>query len=244
MKIIRKHFHEIGSTNSWSKENFASFNQNAITLVTADQQTQGRGRFNRRWDSPAGLNIYATFNFTININQNPGNLAQILALSACEVIENLALKPTLKWPNDLLLSQKKAGGILCETFSFEDKLAIILGIGLNVNMPKNLLSLIDQTATSLKEEAGHSFEVESILESLKVNFSKNLALFLSHGLSPFLEKYNHYLKDAFGKKMSFLQKNKKEEGICHSINDDGSLNVCMANGDIVRLFSGEAFFTY
>lgn len=243
MDIIRIHFSVVNSTNTWSKENFETFEKNKITLVTADLQSAGRGRFNRRWESPAKQNLYATFNFCIDRERiDIGNIPQILAISTCEIFENLILVPQLKWPNDILISNKKVGGILCETIDLGQKLGIILGIGLNINMPLESLKSIDQPATSLKEEKGTAFNPEYILQNLQRKFVENLHDFLKNGFSQFLEKYKGYLGNVLGKKIHFINGIKQEEGIFHSVNSDGSVNILLESGEVRQVVSGEVSY--
>ena len=154
MQIQRYHFSTIDSTNSWAKANVENWTASsdeimketdfAMTLVTAEEQTGGRGRFNRLWESPRGVNIYATFCFLVaptrsDIRQIP----QLLALAASQVLETYQFSPLIKWPNDILIQGKKIAGILCETTMHESLLGVVCGIGLNVNMTKETIEKIN-----------------------------------------------------------------------------------------------------
>ena len=79
------------------------------------------------------------------------------------MLESFGFHTSLKWPNDILLSEKKIAGLLCETTAFSDLICVVLGIGLNVNMPIDLLNKIDRPATSLYAESGKSFDVEKTI---------------------------------------------------------------------------------
>src|SRR4029077_7189564 len=106
------------------------------------------------------LNIYATFCFWFDLQRTDiGHIPQLLALSAAQTLEEQGFLPTIKWPNDLLLRDKKVAGILCETILEQGLRGIVCGIGLNVNMPLHILNQIDRPATSLLFEGGHAFEV-------------------------------------------------------------------------------------
>lgn len=240
MEIIRKHFDTIDSTNTYGKLNCHFFEKNKITLVTADSQTGGRGRFKRQWVSPAFENIYATFCFFIDKNRpDIGNIPQVLAISCANVLQDLQFFPKLKWPNDILLSNKKMAGILCETVSFPDSFAVILGIGININMPLETLSKIDRPATSLLNETGKRFEVESVLKLLQDQFSKDLNVFLKSSFKPFLDDYRNLIWTAKNEKIRFHDNVNIVEGFFDSINDDGTLNLMLENGQIKRFISGE-----
>lgn len=240
MKIIRQHFEEIDSTNTYAKRQAHLFDSNALTLITADAQTAGRGRFNRKWVSPSKLNIYSTFCFFLDKNRKDiGNIPQIMALSAAEVLEKYNFKPTLKWPNDILLSGKKIGGILAETTPLEDSLCVIIGIGININMSIEWLNQIDIPATSLLAESGKPFEVEDVFSSLKDNFAEKILLFIDKGFPPFLKNYKNRIETSLNQKISFHDNQKIWEGVFHSIKDDGSLNLLLEYGDIKNFVVGE-----
>src|ERR1043165_1078103 len=150
MECKRIHFLAIDSTNTWAKQNVHIFDQQRITLVTAEAQYGGRGRFKRRWQSPSKLNLYASFCFFVpKEQQNFSTISQIIGVSAAKTLETFETNPKLKWPNDLIVEGKKLGGILCETQVHGTSLFIIAGIGININMPKEFLNQIDQPATSL-----------------------------------------------------------------------------------------------
>lgn len=240
MDLTRRHFSSINSTNTWAKEHTDELPRDKITLITADTQTGGRGRFNRQWKSPPGENIYATFCLCVEKPpQQIGNLPQVLAVSAAAVLKNLHFQPELKWPNDILLSGKKVGGILAETTSVTNQLCVIIGIGLNINMPLETLKQIDQPATSLIVEAGHRFSVETVLQELQAEFTENIKLFFSDGFSPFLETYREYVTQNPEKTVRFHDNRKIWEGTLHSINEDGSLCLRLPGGEIKTFIAGE-----
>lgn len=240
MEVIRKHFDIIDSTNTWAKQNGAEFPKDKITLITANEQTAGRGRFRRRWESPPGLNVYATFCFFIEKHRHDiGNVPQILALSTAKTLEEIGFEPKLKWPNDVLLSGKKVGGILAETTPLSDQLCVVAGIGVNINMPKDLLDKIDRPATSLFVESGLKYDIETVLKILETKFCKDLDLFLADGFYPFLSEYKKRIGEKPGQPIKFNDNKTIWEGYFHSINNDGSLNLRLINGEIKTFLVGE-----
>lgn len=239
MEIIRKHFETIDSTNNWCKSNCHLLDPNLITLVTASSQTNGRGRFKRKWVSPPHENIYATFCFAYDpAKKNIGNIPQVLALSVANILKKLDFSPQLKWPNDILLVDKKVGGILCETISFENYLMVILGIGLNINMPLKTLESIGRPSTSLKEVAGYPFNIETVLSLLQEEFQKDLTLFFKKGFEVYLEAYRKIIWTNNGEKISFHDNLRVVEGFFHSIDATGALNLTI-EGQIRTFISGE-----
>lgn len=240
MEIIRRHFDVIDSTNTWAKHNAHLFPRDKITLVTANEQTAGRGRFKRRWESPPDQNVLATFCFFIEKHRTDiGNIPQILAISTARMLEELGFSPELKWPNDVLISKKKVAGILAETTPLSDQLCFVLGIGLNVNMPLNILQQIDRPATSLLVEGKQLLDLEDILQKLQRRFTTDLELFLEEGFQPFLEEYRNRLSGDPKKIIYFDDARKIWEGTFHSINQDGSLNLQLTDGEIKTFIAGE-----
>ena len=110
------------------------------------------------------------------------NLGQLLSISCATILKKKGFSPQIKWPNDILLSGQKVAGILTEAVTFEDRVGIVLGIGLNVNMSKELLKSIDQPATSLAQLGGQTWVVEQILEALLKQFLKDLMFYKAKAL--------------------------------------------------------------
>lgn len=230
------HFRIIDSTNTWSKENYRNFERDKITLVTADQQTDGHGRYHRCWISPANQNIYATFTLFIENGAHLiGNISQVTSLAIVNTLKEKNLKPALKWPNDILVNRKKISGILSEVIFEGNWTILIVGIGLNVNMPAEMLEMIDQPATSLLNEKGQTFEINEILLSLKTHFGQCMSLYLERGFQPFLESYRSLIMH---KKDEPLMIN-HQKGFFQSITDDGALVYTSENGETVTTFAGE-----
>lgn len=243
MEIIRKEFTLLDSTNTWGKQNAETFPLDKMTIVTADEQTSGRGRFNRRWESPPGLNLYTSFCFFIKKHRHDiGNIPQIMAISAAETLEELGFKPELKWPNDVLLSKKKVAGILAETTPALEQLCVVIGIGININMPSEILNKIDRPATSLMVEKGNPFEIKTVQGILEKYFMENLSKFLEGGFISFFKNYKKRLGPTLQKKIRFHDNKLIWEGFFHSINHDGSINLQLEDGEIKTFIVGEILF--
>lgn len=240
MKLIRHHFDTIHSTNTWAKEHVQMLSLEDLTLITASEQTQGRGRFKRVWVSPLGGNIYATFCFFVETDwQNLGYIPQILAVSTAKTLAALGAKPSLKWPNDILLSQKKVGGILCETASHVDRRCVICGIGLNINMNAEQLSQIDRPATSLFIEMGLTFDSEAVLMTLVQHFQEDLNQFLNRGFALFFKEIEKYSSLIPGQKVRFHDNQRIVEGIFISLNPEGSITLLLTDGSLKTYYAGE-----
>lgn len=236
------HFDSIDSTNTWTKNHAHELDPYQVTCVTAMEQTSGRGRWNHKWLSPKNQNIYATLYFCIpRTCPYIHNLGQILSLSCAKVLKNKGFSPEVKWPNDLLLNGKKVAGILTELVVFNQHFGIILGIGINTNMSQELLDTIDQPATSLSQLSGQTWTIEQILEPLLQQFLDDLALLQEQGFKPFQATYEALLAYK-GKTISSSDGVKQFTGICHSINEEGRLNLLLPSGEMIALTAGEIKF--
>ncbi|MEX1013337.1 MAG: biotin--[acetyl-CoA-carboxylase] ligase [Waddliaceae bacterium] len=158
------HLKSIDSTNLFAKRELKGFPKDQLTLIIADIQTRGRGQFEREWISPKG-NLYMTsVRFLPDYPKDLTKIPLKFARNIQKWLLQYGVQAKIKWPNDLMVNQKKIAGILCETAWFEGELAIILGVGLNVNMTTEEASKIDQAATSLKIETGQSFDLSQIVD--------------------------------------------------------------------------------
>lgn len=190
MELIHYHFDTLVSTNDWAKKELKTFKREAFTLITAEQQTRGRGQYGRLWVSPKGENLYASFCFFINENQEePLSLTHVLALSLARVLTTKGVNCRIKWPNDLLINRKKIAGILCETEYLPPYFGVVIGLGLNINMSQETLSTINQPATSLKEETGQLWEIPPLVKEITESFQEDLQTFLKQGFSSFLSDF-------------------------------------------------------
>ena len=173
-KIIGKeilYFKSLDSTNTLAIK-LAEKGQKEGTVIIADEQLFGRGRFQRNWISPGGRNLYISVILKPELSFNKAPfLTMMTALSCVFTIRRLTpLNVSIKWPNDIVLNEKKLGGILIETRSDKGKVnQAILGIGINVNFKKTEMpEEIRTTATSMMEETGSIYSrSQLILELLK-----------------------------------------------------------------------------
>ena len=158
------HFNSLKSTTLKALE-LLELGQKSPFSLTAERQTEGRGRNGKKWESPAGglyfQTVYPYEEF--KTNRLPQKIAYLLARW---FQENFDLKLTIKWPNDLLFQRKKIAGILCEVLSISRKNYLSIGIGLNVSKspklkesPYHSISLAEITKQNYKlDELGLSFQ--------------------------------------------------------------------------------------
>jgi BirA family biotin operon repressor/biotin-[acetyl-CoA-carboxylase] ligase len=137
-------------------------------ICLTNHQTKGRGQYERKWESEEGQNLTFSIAFLPPIAERFHVLTLACALAMVEYFDELlpSTCAAIKWPNDLLLNDKKAAGILTEAvFSGNTFDRLIIGIGINVNQ-ENFLPDLKELATSLSLEAGQDFEREQLLATL------------------------------------------------------------------------------
>ncbi len=233
------HLVTVDSTNTYAKEHCKNFPKGKITCITAEMQTAGKGRYQRKWISPKGSGLYTTFYFTLPINTlHLVSLAQLMALSFAKILIQEGLKPEIKWPNDIRLSGKKVSGILCETRFNPEHVEIFLGIGINVNLDQETANQVDQPATSLLIETGKTWDKDKLLKKLQAQFMKDLDTFRKGGFVPFHKQFDQLLA-LKGKTVRCFDGKKTWVGICHSLTDDGQLNLLLPDKTIHTILSGD-----
>jgi BirA family biotin operon repressor/biotin-[acetyl-CoA-carboxylase] ligase len=152
-----RYFDSIGSTNDEAL-GWAAAGARDLSIVIADEQTHGRGRFDRKWFTPKGSGLAFSLILRPSAALRPhiSRTVGLAALSIAEICSGLGLAPRIKWPNDILLNDKKAAGILIETvWTGEDVDSLVIGMGINVykaSVPP--AELLQFPATSLEDALG------------------------------------------------------------------------------------------
>lgn len=212
---------EINSTNTYSKEHVNELNDRDI--VYTFKQTAGRGRFDRKWVDLGNGNIYFSIILkpSSELKQVYSNLTQYTALKLAETFELYNIIPKIKWPNDILIDEKKISGILAETVFKENKLqGLIIGIGVNLNADENDFNKIDKRVTALNIETKKEIDKEKFLNLFLNNFFDNYENFLNNGFKSIKESYIKRI-DFLHKEITIHNFNEKFTGIVDDISDDG-----------------------
>ncbi len=212
-------------------------------LVVANEQTKGRGRMGRHWDSLPEENIFMSLLLKPKINPKSASMLTIIAALAvaAAIRENTDLESWIKWPNDIVINKKKVCGILTEMNSELDYIHyVIIGIGINVNtivFPEE----IAQTATSLllESEKKQRFSRSQLLCSVMAFMKKYYEKFLeTQDLSLVKEEYNQRLA-GLGEQVKILRDKTECIGISRGITKTGQLIVEYSDGSKEEVFSGE-----
>ncbi len=175
-KEIRR-FPEIDSTNSYLVVEARRGAPEGMVVV-ADHQRMGRGRIERSWVAPRGssllLSVLMRPSFGAELVHLCSMVVGLAALDACRLVAGVEAK--LKWPNDLLVADRKVAGVLAEAVfadgpaggmadGFAGGMAVVVGLGLNVNWRghEGLMVSLDGAATALDREVGHAIDREQLL---------------------------------------------------------------------------------
>ena len=184
----------IDSTNSYAKRRSDEFkDQDAIFI--AGEQTRGRGRRTRIWDSPKDTGIWLTLLLHPKIESHKASMITLVAaLAVAKSLKDIVPKLGIKWPNDIVLSKKKVCGILTEMSADMDGIKyVICGIGINVNT-KSFKPELENLASSLYIETGKEYIRKEIISTLVKEFYLLYEEFVKVGdLSFLLDEYNKYL---------------------------------------------------
>jgi BirA family biotin operon repressor/biotin-[acetyl-CoA-carboxylase] ligase len=235
------YFAEISSTNTYARR-LAEQGARQGELVVADSQTDGRGRLGRHWVSPPNVNLYISF--ILRPKLPPARAPQITLMAAVALAETLQsflpVPPSIKWPNDITVNGKKLAGILtevnCGTESVE---FVILGIGLNVNYPVDLMpEEIRQRATSVLVERQNKVSREDLLWRLIQDLDRCYGELEANGFAPLAPRWEAYFGWR-GQRMRVELLDQVAFGIARGIDHDGALLLEDDHGRLQRVIAGD-----
>lgn len=176
-------FDALPSTNTWALAHAASLGHGDV--VSARAQTAGRGRLDRSWLAlpDASLTLSCVLKSPVLQAMGP-NLGQVAACALSDLLSTVGLQPQLKWPNDVLVHDRKIAGILVE--SAEPSPLLVVGVGLNVNLSEGDFSGagLDRPAISLHVATGRRFALEPLMTDLLKHLQRRLDLVAAEGLAP------------------------------------------------------------
>ena len=234
------HYFSVGSTNDVAMRQ-AGRGAAHGTVVVAEAQTAGRGRFGRTWYSEKSSGLYLSVILRPALSPAAAPLLPLLTgVAAQDAIESVTkLRPDIRWPNDLLVGKKKICGILTEMSAELDRLHyVVLGIGINVNHRRipNPLSAI---ATSLRLECGKEFSRVTLLVALLRSLERYYRLFLAKGAGPIVERYRAGSSYAGGKRIRIKTPTEEFTATTVDLEPSGALRIRRKGGREESLLSGE-----
>lgn len=210
------------------------------TLVIAEEQTAGRGRMARPWQSPKYTGIWMSL--ILKPELPPFKAPQFTLITAVAVTEAIrdatGVTPTIKWPNDLLLNGKKVTGILTELQADSDHIrSIIIGIGVNVNQrefPKELADIATSIAIEKGETVSRAQIVQAIMKNLEIYYDE----YMTNGFSLIKEKWETYAI-SIGRSIIARTVTGTIRGKALGITEEGVLKLEDENGSIHDIYSAD-----
>jgi BirA family biotin operon repressor/biotin-[acetyl-CoA-carboxylase] ligase len=237
-------FSEIGSTNNFIKENPDLENG---TVVITQKQTQGRGQKNRSWlSNPGGLYFSIKLDLNPYSNFQPFWATAIASLGLCEALKELKLSPIIKWPNDILINDKKVAGVLTDTIITNSNITTVIGVGINVNNSLEEIFTffpdLQNKITSIENEIPKYVEIKftdilnSIVEKLEATFFQQI----EPNISSIKEEWLKYsLLNNKIVKIQNVNLLESYEGVVAKITDSGSLIIKLSSGEYKEFTAGD-----
>ncbi|HUO04687.1 MAG TPA: biotin--[acetyl-CoA-carboxylase] ligase [Candidatus Binataceae bacterium] len=235
------YFDEIDSTQEAARELAAQGASQGVAVI-AERQSAGRGRKGRSWHSPPGINLYTTIILRPAMPAaDVPQLSLVAGVAAAEALETEAPGlVALKWPNDVWLRGRKAGGIIAEavTNSSGGLACVLLGIGLNLNLAAADIPVeLQDRATSLRIATGRRCDRIEIAKSLFSRLNTRYMEILAGGFAAVRPAWERY-SALTGRRVTLVDGEHGRTGIVRGIDADGAL-MLETGGGIERIVAGE-----
>lgn len=235
-------FPTIDSTNTHAA-NLAREGAVEGTTVIADAQSGGKGRLGRSWVSPAGVNLHLSVILRPPVSTAVAPQLNLLAaIAVADAIgDTTSLSPTIKWPNDVLVAEKKVCGILAEMQTDTGGLrAVIVGIGVNINAPLSAFpDELRDKASSLLIASEQVIDRTTFTASLLTHLEKSYVLWLQEGFLTLRVRWERYASHMLGKRISVAVPEGTVVGMVLGLDPDGALVVQGESGERHRLLAGD-----
>lgn len=209
--------------------------------IVAREQTAGRGRLDRIWQSPPDAGLYLSIVLRPRLEKNAWPLITLIAsLAVSDTLRLLyGLSPDIKWPNDVCLGDRKVCGILAETFESEVGSVCVLGIGINLRKTA-LPPELEAVATSIESAAQIVPDAEKLLQALLRKLATRYdQLQETDGPPSVLRDWMAASSYAAGKIVRVDTGAEVFSGVTRGLEDDGALRVEIANGEIKAVRAGD-----
>ncbi|MCS6861984.1 MAG: biotin--[acetyl-CoA-carboxylase] ligase [Abditibacteriales bacterium] len=234
-------FDEVGSTNDIAKE-FAQQGAAEGTAIVADSQTAGRGRLQRRWTSPKGKGIYLSVILrpAMPVTRAP-QLTMLTAVAVAQAIRRITgLEARTKWPNDVVIGEKKVCGILTEVSAQGMNLNFaVIGIGVNVLMtPDDLPFEVRKEVTSLAMEWRQPVEREQVLHGILQALAEYYHRYRTEPFRVILDEYKS-LDIALGNTVRVIDERTQIVGVVEDIDEFGTLTLRLPDGRWQPVLTGK-----
>ncbi len=230
----------IDSTNEEAKRQAAQGAPDG-SLYVADQQTAGKGRRGRRWISPGGEDIFFSLLLRPEIPVQCASMLTLVAALAAEaaVEKHSGETGQIKWPNDIILHDRKICGILTEMGTEMGEISyVVIGVGVNLNR-MDFSENIAEIGSSIKKETGRTVKRAAFLADFLKEFQSRYPVFLrEQDLRCFVEEYNQKLVN-IGREVKIIKNKEEVIRTAEGINAQGELLVRREDGKQETVFTGE-----
>ncbi|MBU1291752.1 biotin--[acetyl-CoA-carboxylase] ligase [bacterium] len=236
------YFPELKSTNIMAKEK-ALHRAGGIdegTLIIAERQSAGKGRLGREWFSPVGG---VWLSIILYPKLSPSYISRITLMTAVAVVKAIKIctqiESQIKWPNDILINEKKVCGILTEMSAELDIINwVVVGIGINVNIDhRDFPEDIQENTISLKEILGKEVLRVKLVQTFLQGFEKYYESLKRREFSSILKEWKLY-SHTLGKKIKVDMGERIITGEAMDINESGTLILKKEDGELVEIISG------
>ena len=235
------YFQTLDSTNSKAYQ-LAMNGAEEGEVVISESQEQGRGRLGRQWFSPPFLNLYLSVILRPKIPPHQASLITLMAaVATADAVQKFSgLLPLIKWPNDILLRDRKVAGLLNEIHSETDRIHfVILGIGVNLNIDEKMfLKEIRAVATSLKIEMGQTVSRKVFLQILFQELERWYSIFLEKGSAEILKAWRDWAHIQ-GRRVKVRSFGETIDGKAIDVDSDGALILETEDGKQKRVVAGD-----
>ena len=232
-------FFQIKSTNLHLLNRLSHNSIHGFTIF-AEYQSEGRGRRNKKWISPIGSGVCFSIGWHFEVMPISLELLSLyMGVAVARSLDSIGIENVgLKWPNDIIVGERKIGGILLDIKGESTgPLNIVIGIGINYELPKHPPLNIDQPVTDICSTTGERFSrnmISAILLSNIFEILYDLELGKNLNLINEWRKYDCYL----GRKAALILPNQKIIGVLKGVDDQGSL-LMLVDGELSSYRSGE-----
>lgn len=213
-------------------------------VVLAEMQIAGRGRFGRDWHSPVGRNLAISIGARLSrAPDDLGAISLVVGVAVASAIRKLGIDVVaLKWPNDILLDNRKVGGILVDVVQATTPIDIVVGIGLNVGGGSSTEKIVDRPVADLLNYCVLPIR-NRLAGSIIRNVYDSMYKFESSGFMAFQKNW-HTLDALRDQSVSVSTSNKEIRGIARGVRDTGELCIELNDGKIHYVNAGEVSLDY
>lgn len=231
------HFETIDSTNDYAKKIGNELRDGSV--IISEEQTKGKGRLGRVWESKAGEGIWMSIILKPNIIPNKAPFITLIAgASIVKALNILGVDAKIKWPNDITINNKKLSGILTELSAEIERVNyIVVGIGMNVKDTDFEEELKDK-ATSLYKENYNVSRVDIVKEIL-CQFEKLYLDYIEKDDKKEVLDICRQYSAIINKEIYVIKNDQKELVDCIGINEEGNLIIKNKDGNLEEIMSGE-----